>query len=399
MLCFNMSSSRRPARPPLRLALYLSTMGLVRGGLETIATELARGIAARGHDVTVVGGYWPGRPLAADLLAIPVTWLRLPCLAADWPVWQKVAGHRPGALLKWQSRSYNAACRLSRRARRLIDSADVTLAFLDFETVHVGCWRAGLNRAHISYFSGVMDWRRLQRDCATARVAISQTIAGHFHNMPAFAVDGVVTPGAPGAWLARPFEVRPLATNLLFIGRLEANKGIWELLSMMGRLASERPEMQLRVAGDGPLRPAVASQILKQGLDSNVTLCGSLDAPQIYNELRQADLLLFPSRYESFGIAALEAQAVGVPVVCSDLPALREATGGAAVFAAAEDVDAWFAAVAALAADGAVRRRLSEAGRKHARRLTWNQAAREFEDYLYLALARSSGDRLAKAPE
>jgi glycosyltransferase involved in cell wall biosynthesis len=116
-------------------------------------------------------------------------------------------------------------------------------------------------------------------------------------------------------------------------------------------------------------------------------LClGDLSPERLREELRQADLFVFPSHYESFGIAVLEALAVGVPVICSELPALREAAGEAARFSPAGDVAAWADAVGTLLADVDERRRLSFLGRERARRFTWSRAVAELENTLYQAL-------------
>src|SRR5207248_1848645 len=107
---------------------------------------------------------------------------------------------------------------------------------------------------------------------------------------------------------------------------------------------------------------------------ARVVCLGSLSAADIHRELANADLFLFPSRYESFGIAVLEALAAGVPVVCSDLPALREVAGDAAVFVSPSDITGWIDATRRLLRDPALRRRLSERGRIRAGRFTWRTA-------------------------
>lgn len=77
--------------------------------------------------------------------------------------------------------------------------------------------------------------------------------------------------------------------------------------------------------------------------------------------------LVLPSVDEGFGLPALETQAAGVPVLCSDLPALRESTGGHATFVP-RDVDAWVAALAELPAP-------DPRAREHARAATWARTA------------------------
>ena len=57
--------------------------------------------------------------------------------------------------------------------------------------------------------------------------------------------------------------------------------------------------------------------------------------------MRRAEALVFPSRYEGFGLPVLEAQHLGVPVIASTAPALQEVTGGAAVHISPDDRDGW----------------------------------------------------------
>jgi len=79
---------------------------------------------------------------------------------------------------------------------------------------------------------------------------------------------------------------------------------------------------------------------------------------------QKAELLLFPSLYEGFGMPVREAQAAGCPVVCSNRASLPEAAGDAALMADPEDVDALAGHCRALLTDQALRSRMCELGRK-----------------------------------
>ena len=115
------------------------------------------------------------------------------------------------------------------------------------------------------------------------------------------------------------------------------------------------------------------------------------DSPeQVRQELHDADIFVFPSHYESFGIAVLEAQAVGVPVVTSDIPAIREAAGEAARFVPLRDIERWVETIRALIRDRMQREQLSPAGCERAGAFTWQRAAQRLEHYLRLAIARCS---------
>ncbi len=89
-----------------------------------------------------------------------------------------------------------------------------------------------------------------------------------------------------------------------------------------------------------------------------------------------AEALLLPSRYEGFGLPALEAMAAGCPVVASNVSALPEVTGEAALLVPPEDPQAWAEAVLRLLRDDRLRKSLVEKGRERASRYTWDDCAR-----------------------
>jgi glycosyltransferase involved in cell wall biosynthesis len=86
--------------------------------------------------------------------------------------------------------------------------------------------------------------------------------------------------------------------------------------------------------------------------------------------------LVFPSRYEGFGLPAVEAMTLGCPVVISDQPALLEVCGDAALRCGVDDAEALTQHLRTLATDGALRARLAGAGRVRSRRFTWAATAR-----------------------
>jgi glycosyltransferase involved in cell wall biosynthesis len=91
---------------------------------------------------------------------------------------------------------------------------------------------------------------------------------------------------------------------------------------------------------------------------------------------REAIALVVQSRAEGFGLPALEAMAVGTPVVSSGGGALPEVTGDAALPVAEPTGEAWAAAIARISGEDALWERLSAAGRARAREFSWDAAAR-----------------------
>jgi len=95
---------------------------------------------------------------------------------------------------------------------------------------------------------------------------------------------------------------------------------------------------------------------------------------------RAALVFAFPSLYEGFGLAPLEAMACGTPVVASAIPPLVEAVGGAAELVSPDNVFDIARGLRAVLLDPEKRRTLAAAGQQHARRFHWERTAREVLD-------------------
>ena len=100
---------------------------------------------------------------------------------------------------------------------------------------------------------------------------------------------------------------------ILSVGRLMAEKDYPTLIRAFAQVADEFPEWQLRIAGDGHLRPAIEAEIAHSGYADRITLPGYVrDIPAEY---RRAAIFAIPSLYESFGLVTAEALATGCPAV------------------------------------------------------------------------------------
>lgn len=90
-----------------------------------------------------------------------------------------------------------------------------------------------------------------------------------------------------------------------------------------------------------------------------------------------ASALLLPSKYEGFGLPALEAMACGCPVLASRAGSLPETVGEAGLLLPPDDVGEWRGAALRVARDDALRRELIEKGRARALRFSWDECARQ----------------------
>jgi len=116
---------------------------------------------------------------------------------------------------------------------------------------------------------------------------------------------------------------------ILNIGRLVPQKGQQYAIKAMPLVLREFPTARLFIAGEGWLRNSLERLIAAEGLQAHVTLLGERKDVDLL--LRAADVFIFPSLYEGFGNALLEAMAVGAPCIVSRIKTLVEVTEGGRV--------------------------------------------------------------------
>jgi glycosyltransferase involved in cell wall biosynthesis len=157
---------------------------------------------------------------------------------------------------------------------------------------------------------------------ADAFVSISPAVRGELieggsdperiHDLP----NGVPVPEV--AW--KP-SGDPTSLRAAFVGRLAVEKGLTALIDAWPIVLRDRPEARLTLIGEGPERPSLENQVARLGLARSIFLPGSCPDPSVI--LRQSDLFVLPSREEGMSIALLEAMALGIPAVASDIPGNR----------------------------------------------------------------------------
>lgn len=141
-------------------------------------------------------------------------------------------------------------------------------------------------------------------------------------------------------------------------------------LAMLGKFAPDLPVPLVLLAGKG----AVAHEV---GLHENVIDLEQLPESEMPLLYGAATMLLLPSKYEGFGLPALEAMATGCPVITSNSTALPEIVGDAAVRIPPDDFTAWHEATSRLLRDSAQQRTLTELGRERSARFNWTECSRQ----------------------
>ncbi|HSR50085.1 MAG TPA: glycosyltransferase family 4 protein [Acidobacteriota bacterium] len=370
------------------IGIVLNSLGLVRGGTETRAVQMATRLHRRGHRVWLAGGWWPGRSLPQALLESGLEVIRLPAMPADWAPLRLLGRFSEFRAFRWQGRIFRFMARLSPWLKRRIGQADVTFTLQLRDTLWLSRRRRQLGRAHISYFTGGSP-QMASLDQSHVKVANPRVLdAGHPSGQRDF--DGVFPPGIPGSLLELPFEVRPQALCLLYVGRLEHNNGPLDLLDVFSLLWRDFPGLRLRYVGHGVQSRATRRKVKGKGLEERVVFKGVLDQQDVWKEMREADLLVMPLRHGHFPLTLLEASAVGLPVVTSDIPGVCNGCAPDSLKLPLDQSQIWSRALSQLIADQPARRRMSESGRRFAAAYTWEEIARNMERMFHLALSRAS---------
>nr|WP_274600748.1 glycosyltransferase [Ectothiorhodospira mobilis] len=118
--------------------------------------------------------------------------------------------------------------------------------------------------------------------------------------------------------------------RILSVGRLVEVKGHRDLLEAIGRLAAAGRRVELGLVGDGPLRESLEAQAAALGITDRVTFVGGLDQDRVIEEMRSADVFALTGvveasgRAEGQGLVYAEAQAMGLPVIASDVGGVRD---------------------------------------------------------------------------
>ena len=111
---------------------------------------------------------------------------------------------------------------------------------------------------------------------------------------------------------------------ILFMGRLVYEKGIQHLISAMPKILNGYHDSKLVICGKGGMMDELKAQVNAMGISNKVYFAGYMNGKDVQKMYKAADVAVFPSTYEPFGIVALEAMLSENPVVVSDIGGLNE---------------------------------------------------------------------------
>ncbi len=111
---------------------------------------------------------------------------------------------------------------------------------------------------------------------------------------------------------------------ILFMGRLVYEKGVQHLIAAMPKILNGYHDTKLVIAGKGGMLDELKAEVHALGIDNKVYFAGYMNGKDVQKMYKAADISVFPSTYEPFGIVALEAMLSENPVVVSDIGGLNE---------------------------------------------------------------------------
>jgi len=221
-----------------------------------------------------------------------------------------------------------------------------------------------IDRSHVLFTDSEYSKRQLQRRF-TLR---SEPIVNYFG--PTLEGDGKGIPAGDAA--APPY--------LLYLGGYDRRKGIVELLEVYLELRRQgKISCRLLLAGSSHYFSEELRRLIVAGNENgSVRELGYVPDSELVGLLRNALALVYPSRYEGFGLPPLEAMHVGCPVITTSRTSIPEVCGDAALYIDPGAGAEFGEALVAVENDATLRARLREAGLRQAGKFTWEKTATKF---------------------
>lgn len=177
---------------------------------------------------------------------------------------------------------------------------------------------------------------------------------------------------------------------ILFVGTIEPRKNVARLIRAFARAkrTAHLPHALVLVGARGWKYAEVDAVIEQEGMVNDVIFAGYVPQEELPIWYRAADLFVYPSLYEGFGLPPLEAMASGTPVVTSSASSLPEVVGDAALIVAPDDETALADAIIRGVSDRVLRDELRTRGFIQAGKFSWKRTARETIDVYQTVLSR-----------
>lgn len=211
---------------------------------------------------------------------------------------------------------------------------------------------------------------------AKASIAVSRATAQDVQKY--FKIKNVVVTGNGLNFLqSRNTGTQRKLYDAVYFGRICEEKGVYTLLKAWSIVTNKVPSAKLLLMGGFAWNSKEICRKLCMDLRLNksTTFSGFVSDQDAARMLGLSKIFVLPSEAEGFGLTVVEAMALGLPCILSDLPALRENFQSTAIFVKPTDIEGLAQAIINLLADGEERRRLGERGQRLVNQFSWENVA------------------------
>ncbi len=288
------------------------------GGVERHVIDLAKELAARGHDVLVISA---GGKMQSQL-SEQVVHLDLPVHKKNpfigWFCARKISKLAINGGYQLIHAHSRVPAWIARWSSKMTGIPYVVTAHVDFGNKSRWIYSPYRDAARVICVSEAV--REGMRDC--------------FYDNTQIVLNGLDEPKV--SW--KPENLKGTA-KLLFVGRLSPVKGLHDVL----RALPNDGDWTLDVLGDGPMRAELENIAKERGLEGKVTFHGYSDRADDF--MAASSCLLFSSYTEGMPLTLARAVQIGIPVIASDIPSVREMAGGREYLLEPGNLDQWRKAI------------------------------------------------------
>ncbi|HET7623089.1 MAG TPA: glycosyltransferase family 4 protein [Gemmatimonadaceae bacterium] len=354
------------------------------GGAEIHLHEIFGRLTARGHEISLLCGGWPGCEPRVSLDGIDV--------------------HRVGTryTFPFHARRYY-------REQLLRERHDVLVEDINKVPLYTPRWGARRVMALVPHLFGTTVFQEVSAPMAALVWAMERPLGRAYRGVPFEAISEstaddlakrgipresirVIYPGIDSGWYTPEPSLRSTAPLFAYLGRLKRYKRVDLIVRAFAEMA--HPTARLAIAGTGDYRPELEKLAASLDLGERVRFLGFIDDSAKRSLLREAWALAFTSPKEGWGITNFEAAACATPVIASDSPGLRESVRDkeTGFLVPHGDVPALARAMATIANTPKLVTQLGATARRFAEGFSWEAAAAQTEEHLE-TVAGSEGAR------
>ena len=354
---------------PRKIALVCDWYYPRLGGIERHLTQLADRLVARGHAVTVITPMAGAQSLNP---AVPLISVRAPLLPGAGLLWKPASFRQLGELLR--SGGFDVV-----HVHSSIISPAAFAAL--YHAQKAGLPTVSTTHSILGGFTGC--FAQLHRWFGWGRwpivySAVSRRVTREFEPLvkpdPVLVLPNAVDPAewSPGTRVAAPTDTVTAACVMRLVPRKRGAVLLRALATARRQLAPGQ-RIELRIAGDGPQRARLQSLVRTLGLGDVVTFLGAQTPPQVKELLCASGFFVLPCRLEAFGLAALEARAIGLPVLAMRESGVSEFITHQRDGLLADDDDQLATHLVTLFSDAATRARITQHNRTTTVSCTWDR--------------------------